>query len=66
MRIKPVCADESCGSDRTRWQDRPVPHRDWVRTSCRECGRFIGYRPNNLDAYYKKHTTKKKREVNDS
>lgn len=33
------------------WQDRPADNRPgWLRTDCRCCGRFIGYRPTKLTA----------------
>lgn len=32
--------------DTTNYVDTPTPDRlGWVRTTCRVCGRFIGYRP---------------------
>lgn len=34
-----------CGHDKTKWQDQPDPKRkNWILTTCRQCGKFIGYR----------------------
>lgn len=39
----------ACGCDRRGWLDAPARNRPgWIRTTCGNCGRFVGYRPSDL------------------
>ena len=46
----PVAAPIRCvHTNSADWLDAPAPNRPgWIRTTCRRCGRFIGYRPTDL------------------
>lgn len=44
----PTIKQRRCSSHLSRadWLDAPAPNlAGWIRTSCRRCGAFIGYRP---------------------
>lgn len=37
--------------DATTWRDKAAAQRPgWIRTTCRHCGGFIGYRPSDAKA----------------
>jgi hypothetical protein len=44
----------ACTHPTDQWKNEPDEKRhDWIRTECRNCGRFLGYCPNNPRIHYK-------------